>query len=209
MSREKQVDSSYYNVESYVKEDRWMSFYDQIMEIHRLKNTRSILEIGTESRRNRNHIEEHLPHVTYQTADIAADLSPDYIGSIDGLPVEDKTFDSVLAFEVMEHLPFDRFEVSLSELNRVARTNVVISLPHFGPPISMMLKLPLLHEIKVSTKIWVPLKHKFNGQHYWEIGKRGYSPWKIRKIIQKHFTIEREYIPFWNQYHHFFVLKVK
>jgi hypothetical protein len=52
----------------------------------------------------------------------------------------------------------------------------------------------------------------FNGEHYWEINKKGYGietiKTSIETIAQKHnFFLERDYRPFENPYHHFFVLK--
>lgn len=207
--REKQVDKSYYEFTHYMDSERWMSFYCQIEEFHKLEKPDSILEIGPGLPINRNHVKEHLPKVSYKTLDIAEDLEPDIVGSADSIPLPDKSFDVVVAFEILEHLPFERFEVALEEIKRVARNDVIISLPHFGPPVRFKFKAPFLPEIEWAFKIWVPLKHRFNGQHYWEIGKRGYSPKFIRGVISKHFFLVREYVPFWNQYHHFYVLKVK
>ncbi|PIR85312.1 methyltransferase type 11, partial [Candidatus Kaiserbacteria bacterium CG10_big_fil_rev_8_21_14_0_10_45_20] len=79
--------------------------------------------------------------------------------------------------------------------------------PHFGPPVKFSFKLPFLREVYFAWKIPFPKKHTFNGQHHWEIGKRGYSVKKVRKVISKHFVVEKEFIPFENQYHRFYVLK--
>nr|WP_256444588.1 methyltransferase domain-containing protein [Aquihabitans sp. G128] len=43
------------------------------------------------------------------------------------LPFEADTFDLVLAIEVLEHVPYP--ELALSELHRVARRDVVVSVP--------------------------------------------------------------------------------
>ena len=63
--------------------------------------------------------------------------------------------------------------------------------------------------MKFAFKIPYPRTQVFDGQHYWEIGKRGFSRGKIRAHIAKHFDIVREYVPFGNQYHRFFVLRKK
>lgn len=84
---------------------------------------------------------------------------------------------------------------------------MILSLPHFGPPIKLSFKIPFLKEIKIAFKISYLVKHKTNGEHYWEIGKRGYQSSKIRKIIKRYFKIKKEFIPFENQYHHFYVLE--
>ncbi|HEX2574909.1 MAG TPA: class I SAM-dependent methyltransferase [Aquihabitans sp.] len=48
-------------------------------------------------------------------------------GDIGHLPFRDATFDLVLAIEVLEHVPYP--ELALSELARVARRDVVLSVP--------------------------------------------------------------------------------
>ncbi|MFN8592480.1 MAG: methyltransferase domain-containing protein [Thermomicrobiales bacterium] len=52
------------------------------------------------------------------------------IGSVGQLPFPDASFDIACCFEVMEHLPGDLPRRALSELARVARRAVVLSVPH-------------------------------------------------------------------------------
>jgi SAM-dependent methyltransferase len=51
-------------------------------------------------------------------------------GSVTALPFPDDSFDVVGCFEVLEHLPGDLPRQALSELARVARRGVVLSVPH-------------------------------------------------------------------------------
>ena len=51
-------------------------------------------------------------------------------GSADRLPFDDRAFDAVTAFEVIEHLPFGVYEAALREMARVARRYVVIAVPY-------------------------------------------------------------------------------
>ncbi|MGH2617700.1 MAG: class I SAM-dependent methyltransferase [Thermomicrobiales bacterium] len=51
-------------------------------------------------------------------------------GSVVALPFPDQSFDVVGCFEVLEHLPGDLPRQALSELARVARQGVVLSVPH-------------------------------------------------------------------------------
>ncbi len=48
-------------------------------------------------------------------------------GDVGRLPFPDDSFDLVLAIEVLEHVPFP--ELALAELHRVARRDVVVSVP--------------------------------------------------------------------------------
>ena len=208
MELQKQVDKDYYSWTYYMDKERWVSYYHQISQFHKMKDCNSVLEIGAGLDVNKKHFEEFLPHVEYKTLDIAEDLNPDFVGSAHQIPLPDKSFDAVVAFEILEHIPFEQFETALTEIKRVARKRVVISLPHFGPPIKFLLKIPFLPELRFAFKIPYYRKHVFNGQHYWEIGKKGYPVERLRTIFKKHFTLVDDFVPFENQYHHFFILEV-
>lgn len=65
--------------------------------------------------------------------EIAANTNPEarfVTGSVVALPFPDRSFDVVGCFEVLEHLPGDLPRQALSEMARVARRAVVLSVPH-------------------------------------------------------------------------------
>lgn len=64
--------------------------------------------------------EAALQHV--KTKKIAAEIT--------ALPFEDKTFDCVTCFEVLEHIPYPVYDTVLNELTRVSKKHVVISVPY-------------------------------------------------------------------------------
>lgn len=51
------------------------------------------------------------------------------VGSVESLPLEDKSFDLVLATELLEHLPKHIYRNALGELKRVARRWILIGVP--------------------------------------------------------------------------------
>ncbi len=204
---EKQVDKEHYSFDRYLYPDRWASYYYQLREVIKAR-PQHVLEVGAGDYVLKNYLLKNT-EIKHTSVDIAEDLHPDVIGSIDALPLKDNSFDAVCAFEVLEHLPFDKFEASILEMKRVSKKHIMISVPHFGPAIRFLCKIPFLPEIRFAFKIPFPKKHEFNGQHYWEIGKKGYSPQRILDILEKHFTISKEFVPFENQYHHFFILEKK
>lgn len=200
----KQVAKDVYEFERYVGIDRWSSYYYQLREILVQKPAR-VLEVGVGDRVIGNYLKGR--RVAYTSVDIAEDLSPDVVADVMTLPFDDGAFDVVCAFEVLEHLPFEQFERALAELARVSKRSVLISLPHFGPSIRLEFKVPFLPRIRFAWKVPVPKTHVFDGQHYWEIGKRGYSARRIRTVLRRRFFVKREFVPFENQYHHFFVVE--
>jgi len=200
-----QVDKSHYNFEKYAFEGRFISYYWQLKEVLALHPT-SVLEVGVGDRVFGDFVKNNT-NVSYTSVDIAADLHPDVVGSILQLPFADNSFDVVCAFEVLEHLPFEQFEKAMSELARVARAHVIISLPHFGPMVSFSCKIPFLSEVRFAIKLPFPRKHVFNGQHYWELGKKGYPRSRIYKKLSNYGTLVRDFVPFGSSYHHFFSIK--
>ena len=185
---------------------RWVSYWHQIHEVLSVP-AQSVLEVGIGDRVFGSFIKNNT-EITYTSVDITEDLHPDVVGSILELPFADASFDVACAFEVLEHLPFEQFDRACKELCRVARTYIVISLPHFGPMLSFSFKVPFLPQMRAALKIPFPKKHLFNGHHYWEIGKRGYPMSLIRNVLSLHGNIVHDVVPFGSPYHHFFVLRL-
>lgn len=200
----KQVEATEYAFECYMHLDRWISVHYQISEVLALHPT-SVLEVGSGT----GTFKRELGHagVSVRTLDIADDLHPDVLGSVSSIPLSDETFDVVCAFQVLEHLPYENFSSALGEMMRVARKAIVLSLPHYGPNVRLCLKVPGIPEARYAVKIKKPTDHKFDGEHYWEIGKKGYVEKDIRARIERVGYITKDYIPFENRYHHFYVVK--
>ena len=203
----KQVNKNHYQFSNYSTVRRWISYFHQLNEVIS-QQPESVLEIGVGEKVFGNYIKSNTS-IKYSSLDIAKDLKPDILGDILNIPLKNNSYDVVVAFEVLEHIPFEDFEKVLSEMKRVAKKNVVISIPHFGPPLKLSFKIPLFKEVKFFYKIPYHPKHEFNGQYYWEIGKRGYSVSRIKNILRKQFVLEKDYLSFENPFHHFFVLRNK
>ncbi len=204
---QKQVDRDHYVFSKYLWLGRFDSYWYQIKEILDT-NPASVLEIGSGDEVVKDYVKKHHGAV-YRSCDIAEDLRPDIVGSILALPVAERSYDTTCAFEVLEHLPFEDFEKGLQELARVSKKHVLISLPHFGTMIKWSLKIPFFKEMRFAYKLPFAKKHVWDGEHYWEIGKTGYSLQRIKDSIQKHLVLKRDYIPFENSYHHFFICEKK
>jgi len=201
----RQVDKKHYDFLKYNVLSRWNSYHYQIKEILETK-ANSVLEIGSGSNILKNILKDNT--LNYFSCDIAEDLNPDYLQSVDNMKIN-KTFDVVCAFQVLEHLPFDKFEKSLVNMKNHSNKYVLISLPDCRPSFSFKLKIPKLKGIRIIIKFPYHRKIIFNGEHYWEFGGKDTPPRKVLKIINKHFEIKRRYVLFENPYHHMFVLEKK
>jgi SAM-dependent methyltransferase len=193
-----------YGFQRYDHKSRWISYWHQINEVLSL-NPRNVLEVGAGNKTVANYLKNKNIEVT--TMDIDGGIGPDVVASVLKMPFADNSFDVVLCAEVLEHLPFENLAKGLEELKRVTRKNVVLSLPHFGCSLKLNFKIPLLRERTVAFRFPFPRRHRFNGEHYWEVGKRGYAVGKVRKMVANYFKIKKEFIPFENQYHRFFILE--
>jgi len=211
----KQVEINHYDFSKYVYKGRWNSFYHQLDEIQSSAtyfqcSAVSILEVGVGSGFLRTLCKFYL-YLNYESMDIDDELQPDHIGSVLEMPFSDKQYDIVVCFQVLEHLPYTKFIKALSELFRVAKNSVIISLPNAERVLS-------LHIPKVCRKRFIKYpfvkieEHKFDGEHYWEINKGGYEIKKIIEAITKtgiryNYKLEKNYRVWEEPYHHFFVLR--
>lgn len=190
---------------SYDDEKRWISYFHQVKEVLVFK-PESVLVIGKGNGLVAQYLK--LNGIKATTLDIDESVKPDIVASVVKMPFKDNEFDIALCAQVLEHLPYDDFLKSLLEIRRVVRRGIVISLPHFGPAVRFLFKLPFLPEIKFMIKIPYPKKHIYKGEHYWEIGKRGLGAIKIKKEIKKsELFLIKDFIVFENPLHHFFILK--
>jgi hypothetical protein len=208
-----QVEKDYYIQRKYNSLKRFISYYYQLSTIQDL-DPETVLEIGS----GVNIVADLLKKsgVSVKVSDIDPQVQPDILADVRDLPCEDSSFDMVVAFQILEHLPFEDFEKALGELHRVSNKHVVISLPYKSTGFEMVFSHPLIRSIFrkdfFDISIRMPLKfHGFekSGQHYWEIDSRSFRLRKIEKILNKKFLIKKSFSPVLNKFHYFFILEKK
>jgi hypothetical protein len=149
--------------------------------------------------------------VQVYTFDYDKNLHPDFEGDVAAIDtvLRDKQFDVILCCQVLEHLPYDKFEAILQQLQRHAE-NVIISLPYSAMKYKFEVKLPVIKTVKIDVYIHKFFKrHKFDGEHYWEIGTHGHTKRSVRKSMENFFTVTKWYVAPYNPCHVFFVLRKK
>lgn len=199
--------------EDYDDRKMWMSYWYQIREVLQTKPVK-VLIVGVGNKTVSNYLKTVAENSTesikkVETVDIDQNLSPDYVCNILELSknFEDNEYDTILCAEVLEHLPFEEFKSSLKELKKISRKYVILSIPYSSKDFRFSIELPNGKRKDITLKLVEKKEHKFDGWHHWEVGKKGYSKKKIKKIIKNYFDIEKEFIPVENQYHLFFKLK--
>jgi hypothetical protein len=118
------------------------------------------------------------------TCDPDSDVGADVRAGVEQLPFADESFDLSLAAQVLEHLPFERFVPRLRELARVVSRHVVVTLPAPLVGLSLLLNLPRFEPLGLSLGLpyWRPIRR---GEHFWEIGRRGYPLRRIRRAFRE------------------------
>lgn len=197
----------YYN-DSYDSKERFCSYWHQIDEIRKL-SPRKVLEIGI----GNGFVTNYLRHkgLSLTTLDPVQELRPNIVGSVLNLPVAGNAFDVVSCCQVLEHLKYRDFTRALIEIARVSKSYVVLSLPDKTTVYRIDLNLPRLPTIRrlLHHPRHRPDVHHFDGEHYWEIGKKGYSLKRIEyDIRQAALKILKNYRVFEFPYQRFFILTV-
>jgi len=204
----KQVENKHYNSSSYDNLERFISYFNQkklITEACEKINNPTILEIGKGNGFLYNYLKSHGYNI--KSFDIAEDLIPDYVGDL--LELERKVnskFDVVCCFEVLEHLKYEDMPEILNQMANITNGKIIISVPQARLYLSLWIKINLLRPATVYLSLPFPIKHKFDGQHYWELGKKNFSEKKFRNLLKQRFSIIDEFTHPLDPYHKYFIL---
>ncbi len=214
MKYNKQVDKKHYKYGKYLHVDRWVSYFHQLENIFYISNFMrkkaediGVLEIGLGD----GTISSLLKHYRYNimTMDVALDLKPDIVAALPDVPIK-KAVDIIICCEVLEHIHYSDAEKSLKNMAKKTKY-AVISVPHKSLYLSFFTRVPLLKPFKFLFELPTPfIKHNFDGQHYWELGTRGYSVNRFKQsIIKAGFDCMNDFRVTEFPYHHFFILRKK
>ncbi|MCD6384438.1 class I SAM-dependent methyltransferase [Candidatus Sumerlaeota bacterium] len=193
----------------YDTKGRFCSYWHQLDEILSLKPS-TLLEVGIGNKFIADYLQKR--GVSLLTLDIERRLRPDVVGDVLAIPFKSGSFEVVCCFEVLEHLPYDKFSQAISELSRVSQRYVLLSLPDVTRHYCVLLTIRKIGLIKKLIHIprLKPPEHIFDGEHYWEIGKRGYSLKRIKNDIERSgLVIRHSYRVFEYPYHRIFCLEKK
>lgn len=200
------TDTKYFTMD-YLYKGRWISYWYQLREVTSLVEVKSILEVGP----GNGIVSRVLSKIGYEvkTMDLDPNANPDFVQDIRNIKnVPPGSFDLILCCQVLEHIPYADFCRALKNLQNLSKMYMIISLPYTSrgtfKPYLKLNAIPFLKPVTwIRTFNIFPQRHSFNGQHYWEIGKRGY---KLKKILEDisncGFEITKHYPIFENPYHY-------
>lgn len=178
-----QVPRDHYFNWQYNHKARWLTYFYQLQLFRKYKCTH-VCEVGPGHGWVKLIAKDLGVQVT--TVDFDPALKPDVVASIEALPFASDSFDAVCAFEVLEHMPYEQFEQNVAHLARVSKKYVFLSLPdHRSILLHVLLKIPFISYIDVFFKVPSGKAHVFDGQHYWEVGKKGYPPARIEEACAR------------------------
>ena len=198
-----------YLAKNYLYKGRWISYWYQLEEAMSLGGVKSILEVGVGNK----IVSEILLNKGYavKTVDIDQEVKPDFIEDIrNPVSLSENSFDLILCCQVLEHLPYSDFITALKNLYRISKRYAIITLPYTSKGTFKFYFY--IHVPTLGSVSWAKLfnlfseEHVFNGQHYWEIGKKGYKLKRVRNdICESGFRIIKQYPISENPYHYMFI----
>lgn len=202
----KQVDKSHYGFAHYMSKGRWSSVWHQIDEVQKL-NPSNVLEIGPGGGVFKTVAS--IFGIEVETLDFDIALNPNYVGLATELPFSDMSFDVVCAFQVLEHMPYDDSLSAFSEMVRVCRSNVVISLPDARSVWRYLIYIPKIgayNFLVPRPQLRAPI-HRPEREHYWEVSKMNYQVSRIVRDFSRHIRLVKTYRVPEFPYHRFFVFE--
>ncbi len=211
---EKQVDASHYKYDKYMNIGRMVSYHCQIEECIKDKSVSKIVIIGVGDGMVIDIIRETLENTKVITVDLADDLNPDVICDVLELSKKADVLgdaDIVMCCQVLEHLPYDKFEPALEEIKKILKPGgkLVLSLPDSGRIVKVIIDFFDFHLFKRKSFCKMYLDDfPFNGEHYWEINScKKYPLKRVKKSVMNVFTIESQALAIYNDYHRFFICR--
>ena len=154
-----------------------------------LQPGQTVLEIGPGNGFTSDYLRARGFHVT--TLDIDPDKSPDIVANAATYDFPDR-YDVVLAFEVFEHMPFDKFEQVVRRLAETARGHLFVSLPR-NDLVPFRVSLKLGARRREHALEWRRLEGSIREiHHFWELDSGDTTTARVEQLFTGcGFRIER------------------
>jgi len=136
-----------------------------------------------------------------ETFDIDSTFAPDHLGSVHDLSrFRAGQFDAIIASHVLEHLAEPHLDTALAEMARVSRYSLIY-LPVAGKYAAVRIQPGTLHldwQLRFNLFNYFErpdgVTRKYSsGEHYWEIGRRGFRVRDVKTRLERFFVILQAY----------------
>lgn len=207
--RERVLPKERYETEGYFNEKQWASYLFVIRAVIRnVPKGEKILEIGAGG----GYVAMLLAKIGYtvETYDVNPNLEPTKVVDIssDAFSAEDiEKYGCVICTEVLEHIPFDKFEICIQNIHRLSRKWVFLTIPDAYE--KQQIRFSLGRRTLRSPIFRTYVRKELVSIHFWELNHRPECSYeKVREILRKYFDIEQECDIPSNYYHHYYKLKI-
>ena len=195
---------SHYDFENYEDLERWGAYWHQIRTVLRLE-PKSVLEIGSGTGVFSSYLRR--AGLDVETFDLDTHRGSDHVGDVrelDTVLPPGRSYDTICAFQILEHIPYEDFEPCLAKIAARTRRHAVISLPHNGFQVRWNFAIGGMR-INVGRSVPYPWPGWHNRQHHWELGT-GHPIWHVNRVFKRHFrVVRRGFLP-QHPYHYLWVL---
>ncbi|MBK3518557.1 methyltransferase domain-containing protein [Carboxylicivirga marina] len=181
---------------------QYYHFQQSLIQKH-VEHKESILEVGIGSSFTYNYLKSKNYNII--SMDIDADKKPDIVANIvsDDLPAN---IDTILAFEVFEHIPYDEYMLALKKAKDSGVKKLIISMP-LNIKVWFDFDIRLHVFGRIAFQIATRRNKLTTNHHHWEIGYQKYRFNKIKQdITEQGFKIINDCRKFSQ---HFFVLSTE
>ena len=139
-----------------------------------------LLEMGIGSGFAANYCRSKGLDVT--TIDIDDEKNPDIVANVVTYDFE-RSYDHLMAFEILEHIPYSEFEKIIRKVPRLVRKHAFISLPRNEEVVFKLdLKIPRIPRINLE---WRRLKKKITTKaHHWEMDFREHTVASVEALFE-------------------------
>ncbi len=168
-------------INDFENKTRWNYYWYQQKILHgKIELKDRILEIGVGSGFISNYLKSKGFNI--KTFDIDKDKNPDIIANIVSYDFK-STFDHILAFEIFEHIPYDKFIIVLKKLKKVCKKTLFFSVPLNRKVLfRISLFLPLIKHI--NWELSIKKRRITTEAHFWELNYKELSEKKLINDIE-------------------------
>lgn len=212
--REKGLPLQAYMTDGYFSTTQWESFRFQVKTVKNLLDRGTVLEIGCGGGYASSILNSL--GLSTETLDINENLNPTYVGDISKADYEPpKLYDCVLCAEVLEHIPFELFDICLANIKKTTQKYAVITLPN-------SFRRRFVFGLRVNghyREVWFGTKKTpLPSIHYWQLNSDSYCSYQeILSHIERFFEVKnsgpimanKHCSLMGNEYHYYYVLEVR